>query len=190
MCHDILNKKLSAYCNMATETKTSSATSDLRLRGKTTDLTINVNLEKFSKPVSEDEYTQALHLISKKLEKLSVVDATFCLNLGPNFPDLVIDARKGKEVKMIEAKDELVDLNTLDAKVYIRPILIKRFVDGLMEARYALNWGHIHVVGPTRIGVKFVDALGPFGAVHPRLDPSKAASLPRPTEDVTKSDKI
>jgi hypothetical protein len=79
---------------------------------------------------------------------------------------------------------DVADEEALDAAVRIKPVMIQRFVDGLMEARYALNYGHVHVDGPTRVGTKFVDALTPFGAVHPKLDRSKLDRLPKPTEDI------
>ena len=67
------------------------------------------------------------------------------------------------------------------AKMRIRPYMIKRFIDGLMEARYAMNWGHVDATGATRPAVKFVDALGPFNQEHPPV--LKNVQLPVPTED-------
>ncbi|KIX08822.1 uncharacterized protein Z518_03479 [Rhinocladiella mackenziei CBS 650.93] len=59
----------------------------------------------------------------------------------------------------------------VDAQVYIAAVKIKRYVDGLMDARYALNRRHLFMLtGSTRVGVKLVDALTPFNAVHPKLD--------------------
>ena len=138
---------------MATQTRIESTNANIQMRGKTADLNNHVKLEKFNIPVSQAEYHQAVSLVHSKLDSMVLVNALFTLNLGPNHPEILIDARLPPATLTTDPTTE-----PLDAQVYIRPTVIKRFVDGLMEARYALNWGHIVMLsGPTRIGVKFVD---------------------------------
>ena len=163
---------------MATRSTTKSA--NILISGKTADLNNHVNIDKFNIPVSQAEYDHAVSLVHSKLDSMVLVNALFTLNLGPNHPEILIDARLSPATLTTDPTTE-----PLDAQVYIRPTMIKRFVDGLMEARYALNWGHIVMLsGPTRIGVKFVDTIGPFGTQHPKLSRLQLNDLPKPTEDI------
>lgn len=171
---------------MAIQTGTSTettTTTTVKIKGKIADLNGHANLERFNEDVSTTEYDLAVELIKSKLDKMSLVAAKLKLTLAPNHPPLLIDTRNCPGT-LISADDDKFD--DLDAQVYIRAVMIKRFVDGIMDARYALNWGHIFMLtGPTRVGVKFVDALTPFNAVHPRLDRLDLKVLPKPTEDIT-----
>jgi hypothetical protein len=166
---------------MATQTETSTKTT-IAAKGKITDLNQNAYLDKWQQPTPEDEYDHAVELVKTRLDKLSPVQALFAVNMGPNHPDLIIDARGTTTPTMIQVQDNEQSDN-LDCKVFIKPIMVQRFVDGIMEARYALNYGHIFTDGPTRVGVKFVDGLTPFGAVHPKLNKTMLHKLPKPTED-------
>lgn len=165
---------------MATQTQTTAKTIGvpIKLGGKIADLNGHVNFEKFNKHVVKEDYNLAVDLIKSKLGNMSAVAAKFKLTLAPNHPPLVVDARNSPAV--LSTTDDNVE-----AQVFITAVMIKRFVDGIMDARYALNWGHIFMrSGTTRVGVKFVDGLTPFNAVHPKLDRLNLADLPRPTEDI------
>ena len=164
----------------ATSTDTSEAT--FKTTGKTADLNTHADLSKFSQPVTQAEYDRAVALIQTKLDSMSLVDALFSLNLGPDHPELIIDARvfpATLTTRLSTPSDQL------DGQVYIRPMMIKRFIDGLMEPRYALRWGHIFMLsGPTRIGIKFVDSLCPWNVRHPFLSRLNISALPKPTTDI------
>lgn len=166
---------------MATQTTTRIKTV-LKPGGKTTDLNQNAYMDKFDQPSDQSEYDKAVDLVESKLDRMDDIKAIFTLNLGTNHPELLIDARESGKAKMVKlTEDQQI---TVDCQVRIRPVMIQRFCDGLMEARYALNYGHVYVQGPTRVGVKLVDALTPFGARHPKLDRNKLDQLPKPTEDI------
>ncbi|RVX65838.1 hypothetical protein B0A52_10295 [Exophiala mesophila] len=166
----------------STSTTVTTASKTLKVKGKAADVSKNANLDKFNQPVPQLEYDRAVDLIQSKLNNMALVAASLTLNLGPNHPELLIDARKTPATL---AKVSSEHSKEVDAEVYIKPVMIKRFVDGLMDARYALNWGHIFLLsGPTRIGVKFVDALTPFNAIHPKLDRLNLGELPKPTVDI------
>ncbi|KIW81671.1 hypothetical protein Z517_04697 [Fonsecaea pedrosoi CBS 271.37] len=169
---------------MATQTATQTLQpSSLKIKGKRADLDKHVNLAKFSTDVPKADYDRAVELIRSKLDNMSLVAARLSLTLGPNHPPLLIDARASPATLDVITNGEIPE--DVDAQVYITAVMIKRFVDGLMDARYALNWGHIFMLtGPTRVGVKFVDALTPFNAVHPKLDRLDLKELPKPTEDI------
>lgn len=138
------------------------------------------NLERFNIPSSKTEYDIAVKLIRSKLPDMKLVNSIFRLNLAPNHPELIIDARHSPAI-ILETVPEQVE-----AEVFIRAVMVKRFYDGLMEARYAMSNGHVYQIsGPPRVGVKLVDAIGPFGAVHPRLDRLNLDDLPKPTEDTS-----
>jgi ectoine hydroxylase-related dioxygenase (phytanoyl-CoA dioxygenase family) len=171
---------------MATQTSTQTTTTtkiaEIKIEGKAADLNSHVNLERFNKFVSKEDYDLAVSLIRSKLDNMSSVAAKLRLTLAPNHPPLVIDARNSTALLTPSSDDNLEDI---EAQVYITAIMIKRFADGIMDARYALNWGHIFVLsGPTRVGIKFVDSLTPFNAVHPKLDRLDINELPKPTEDL------
>src|SRR5882757_8519033 len=123
---------------MATQTETSSKTS-LTAKGKVADLNQNSYLDKWQQPTPENEYQNAIRLIEKRLDKMLPVNALFSLNMGPNHPDIVVDAR-GPEKPSMKLITEDKSADSLDCKVFIKPIMVQRFVDGLMEARYALNY--------------------------------------------------
>jgi ectoine hydroxylase-related dioxygenase (phytanoyl-CoA dioxygenase family) len=167
---------------METETVTQSSSATLQINGKAADVRQHASLAKFSQNVPQSQYDRAVELIKKKISDMSQVGARFSLNLAPNHAPLLIDARTSPAMLEIVSDDLPQDL---DAQVYITAVMIKRFSDGLMDARYALNWGHIFMLsGPTRVGVKFVDALTPFNAVHPKLDRLDLRDLPKLTEDI------
>ena len=156
--------------------------SKFKIGGKVADLTGHVNLERFNKEVPQREYDYAVKVISSKLDDMSLVAAKLLLTIAPNHPALLIDARKSPATL---SKVDSVSTDDLDAEIYITAVMIKRFADGLMDARYALNWGHIFMQkGPTRTGVKLVDSLTPFNAVHPKLSRLDLNDLPKPTEDI------
>jgi hypothetical protein len=137
------------------------------------------NLERFDIPIPKAEYDNAVSIIRSRLGNMQLVNSLFSLNLAPNHPELIIDARRSPAFILSTASE------SVDAEVFIRAIMIKRFYDGLMEARYAMSNGHIfQTSGAPRVGVKFVDAIGPFGAVHPKLNRLNLDDLPKPTEDI------
>lgn len=167
---------------MATQTVTTTEKGKLTVQGKVADLNHHIKIERFSQDVSTEDYDRAVELISTKLDKMALVAAKLTLTVAPNHSALLIDATRVPATLAKLAGDVP---NDIDGEVYITAVMIKRFVDGIMDARYALNWGHIFMrSGPTRIGVKLVDALTPFGAEHPKLDRLDLGTLPQPTEDV------
>lgn len=170
---------------MAVQTATAVQNSTLKIKGKVADLNNHVDLARFSKDVSKADYDRAVELIKARLGNMSLVAAKLTLNLAPNHPALLIDARQSPATLAVLSSGEEANVDDLDAQVYITAVMVKRFVDGLMDARYALNWGHIFMLtGATRVGVKFVDALTPFNAVHPKLSRLNLDELPKPTEDI------
>ncbi|KAJ9603815.1 hypothetical protein H2200_012001 [Cladophialophora chaetospira] len=172
---------------MATGTITYTEQSKLKVQAKVADLNHHITTDKFEHDVRKADYDRAKDLIKTKLDDMSLVAAKFILTIAPNHAPLLIDARVSPATLTTLEEDGPDDL---DGEVYITATMIKRFVDGLMDARYALNWGHIFMrSGPTRIGVKFVDALTPFNAVHPKLDRLDLKTLPQPTEDIAQVQK-
>ena len=173
---------------MATTTTTETAQQTARIKptgNKTADLTLNANTEKFAQRTSDEDYNNAFSLIESKLDKFGPVNALFAVSLGPNQDELIIDARTSPATtsKLTKGNEPPTDVV---GKLHARPYMIQRWVDGLMEARYSLAYGHIHLEPgtPTRIATKFVDGLTPFGAKHPKLHPEMIPQLPKPTEDV------
>ena len=113
---------------------------------------------------------------------MSPINAKFALDLGGGHPQYIIDAKVSPPT-MTQLQGSQPE--GLDAHLFIRATMVKRFADGIMDSRYALNWGHIYTVfGPTRIGVKLGDALTGFNQIHPRLADIDLTVLPQPTEDV------
>jgi hypothetical protein len=165
---------------MATQT-TTQTTVNLKLpTGKAADINQNADLSKFAHPSSTEEYENAVRIIKSKLGLLSVCRALFTVNLGTNQPELLIDARTS-EVKLISS---VSGTETPDCKISIRPIMVQRFADGNMDARYGMSYGHYLVDGPHRVGIKFIDAIGPLNPSHPHLDRTRLDHLPKPTEDI------
>lgn len=138
----------------------------------------------FSQPVVRAEYDSAISLIEERLNRISVVKAMFSLNLGTNVPELIIDARSPDKASLVVALDANAADTNLDARVWTSPAMIKRFVGGLMDARYAHHSGYIHVEGPAHIGHKFAEALGTVEYINPKLERSKFHELPKITSDV------
>jgi hypothetical protein len=175
---------------MATMTATQTETQPPKLDpkgNKTADLSLNATIEKFQQPSSDDDYNHAVSLIESRLDQMEPVAALFTVNLGPNQAELLIDARTSP-VTLTKGSTSTSLTNKVDGKLHVRPYMIQRWVDGLMEARYSLSYGHIHLaVGtPPRIATKFIDGLTPFGARHPKLSAEMIPLLPRPTEDVAR----
>lgn len=149
------------------------------------DLSLNATTEKFKEPTSEEAYNNAVSLIKSRLSHMSPINALFTLTLAPNHPSLLIDATKHPAT--LTQTPSLIDLPaTVAGRLHARPHMIQRWIAGQMEARYSLSNSHIYPESgtPPRIAVKFVDALTPFGATHPKLDPEIVPRLPKPTEDV------
>lgn len=169
---------------MATQTSIQTEPSTLKISGKIADLNKHVDTSKLLQPTPQNDYDHALALIRSKLSNMKLVAANLALNMGSNHPEILIEARSTPATMTELSEDE--DVSNLDAHVFIIPKMVKRFVDGLMDARFALNWGHIYMIsGPTRVGVKLVDAMTPFNAVHPKLSRLDLSTLPKPTESVT-----
>lgn len=168
---------------MATQTVTATeAPKSSKIKGKTADLNGHVNISRLSQPVSDKDYATAVELVKSRLSNMAQCNAKFALNLGGGHPQLVIDARSSQPTLSTTDTDDAEDL---DANIFIRATNIKRLCDGVMDARYALNWGHIFMLsGPTRIGVKLGDSLTGFNAVHPKLSDLNLEDLPKPTEDI------
>ena len=152
--------------------------------GKRADLALNSNYEKYEKPSTDEEYNHAIALIESKLDKMEPVQALFTLNLGSNQPDVLIDARQSP-AKMTKLSTDDDKPSDVAGSLFVRPHMIQRWVDGIMEARYSLSYGHILIAPgtPTRIGIKFIDSLGPFEPRHPKLDKEMIPRLPQPTTD-------
>ncbi|ETN44190.1 uncharacterized protein HMPREF1541_10740 [Cyphellophora europaea CBS 101466] len=169
---------------MSTQTTThTEAASQPKLKFQLADLNNNAKIEKFLEPVANDDYARAVDLIKSRLPHMSQIAALFCVNLGPLQPDLLIDSRSTPATLQTAPGPP----PTTDAYLSVRPNMVPRFARGEMEARYALNFGHILIhSGSTRIGVKFLDALSPFAArtTHPKLSTLDLSSLPKPTTSV------
>ncbi len=152
---------------------------------KTADLAHNATTDKFKQPVSAEDYQQAVTLIESRLDKMEVIKALFVVNIGPDRPELLIDSRNSP-TSISKMSDEDAQPEDAVGRVYVRPHMIQRWVDGLMEARYSLAYGHIHLGPgtPPRVATKFIDALTPFGATHPKLNRETLDQLPVATEDV------
>lgn len=170
---------------MATQTTTETTAKLERPAGKTADINLSADLSKFTLPSNTEEYENAVAIIKSKLEKLSACNALFSVNLGTNQQELVIDSRGDTAAKLV-ADSAAARPESLDCKLTIRPVMVQRFADGVMDARYGMSYAHILVNGPTRVGLKFLDAIGPFNPTHPKLDRTRLDSLPQPTEDVAR----
>jgi hypothetical protein len=170
---------------MATTTTTESVTRVNPTGEKTADLDLNATAHKFKQPSSDEEYNHAVSLIESRLHKMGPVNAIFTVNLGPNQPELLIDATTSPAT-LSKVSDPNSVSNKSSGRLNARPYMIQRWVDGIMEARYSLSYGHIHIAPgtPPRIATKFIDGLTPFGATHPKLDPEMVPRLPQPTTDV------
>jgi hypothetical protein len=153
--------------------------------GKRADLALNSNYEKYEKMSTNEEYKHAVSSIESKLDNMGSINALFTVNLGSNQPDVLIDARHAPATLSTLASDRDPP-SDVEGALYVRPHMIQRWVDGIMEARYSLSYGHILITPgtPTRIGIKFIDCLGPFGWQHPTLDKDIVPKLPQPTTDV------
>jgi hypothetical protein len=173
---------------MASTTATETTQETIKLKpggGKRADLALNSNYEKFEQTSTAEEYNHAVSLVESKLNQMEPINALFTINLGSNQPDILIDARQAPATlsKLSPTNNEPSDIK---GRLYVRPHMIRRWVDGIMEARYSLSYGHILIAPgtPTRIGIKFIDCLGPFAWKHPKLDKDLLPRLPQPTTDV------
>ncbi|KAK5956399.1 hypothetical protein OHC33_002976 [Knufia fluminis] len=169
---------------MATQTSTVTEAPSTKIKGLTADLNLHVNTSRLSQPVNPEDYQNAVHILQDHLPAMAIVNAKFALSLGGDHAPLIIDA-KVQPPTMTPHEGQLPQ--DLDAHVFILATNIKRLADGVMDSRYALNWGHIYMLsGPPRIGVKTGDALTGFGATHPKLSDLNLSDLPAPTEEVSK----
>jgi hypothetical protein len=136
--------------------------------------------EAHNRPITKADYDRVVTAIREKSPGFSKLNALFEVSIHPEYPSVLIDARKSP-METISPSDEKPM-----ARVMIRPETVFRLVEGNMEPRYAVNFGHIVTHGPGRIGVKFADFLCPA-----HLQPSSPAPappkdrLPKPTEDLT-----
>ena len=168
---------------MAVQTVTTTRPVALKVEGKVADLNGHAIPERFNQNVSKVDYDHAVALVESKLGDMSLVAAKLTVALSHDHPPLLIDARNCPAVLTTVADDSLGDL---DAQVYITPVMVKRLVDGMMDARFALGLDDIFIrTGATRVVIKFVDALTPFNPIHPKLDRLDLKDLPRPTEDIS-----
>lgn len=166
---------------MATTTTTATTIQSI-VTEKANDLNLHVNAKLLSQPVDRKDYDNAVQVITNRLPKMSTINAKFALNLGGGHQPFIIDAKASPPTM---APLEGSEPDDLEAQVFIRATMVKRFTDGMMDSRYALNWGHIYMVsGPVRIGVKFGDVLTGFNQTHPKLSDINLSDLPQPTEDV------
>jgi hypothetical protein len=139
--------------------------------------------ERFSQDVSKDEYDRAVNIIESRLDNMHLIEAPVVLNLAPNRPELLLEAQyQPAKLNIVLDPKQKEDVKS---KVYIKARDVKRFADGIMEPRYAQRWGLFHIAsGPTRVGIKLVDAICPFGVQHPKLSRLNLDDLPKPTEDI------
>jgi hypothetical protein len=172
--------------NMEEQTQTVTETAPILLRAKGVKADINryASLDKFAQASEDEDYNKAVSLIRSKLDKISPVKALFVVNLGSNQAELLIDARSGGQASMSRYSSQPASEEGLLTKVYVRPTSIERFVDGVMDARYAQTFGHVFIDGSNRVGIKFIDGLTPFRNVHPTLDRTSLTKLPKPTEEL------
>ena len=123
---------------MATTTTTTETKPDqINLKGgagKSADINLNANFEKFNQHTTDEEYNHAVSLIETNLDKFGPVNALFAVNLGPNQPEVVIDARQTPALlsKLEQGSPAPADFV---GRLHVRPHMIQRWVDGLMEGK-------------------------------------------------------
>lgn len=172
---------------MEVQTQTVTETSPVvRLNATKTDVDRYSSFESFRRESEDESYQRAVELIENKLDRMETVKDLFLVNLGINQPELLIDARNTGRAMMTKVSSPGSEHDNL-TKIYIRPNTVERFVDGIMDARYAQTFGHIYIAGPNRTGIKFVDGLTPFRHIHPSLHRLSKEDLPKPTENLSKA---
>jgi hypothetical protein len=128
------------------------------------------------------DYDRAIEIMTERLPQMSEVKARLLVNLGDEYPEILIDARTSPPTLKSVEKDATKDKDT---HVVTTAHMIKRLYDGNLDGRYALRLGFVRILdGSNRAYVKFGDALTGFHQTHPKLDGINLAELPKPTEDI------
>ena len=132
---------------------------------------------KKTKPTPSEE---ALDLISSKLSKMSALKALLEVDIDHPDGPVFIDGRSDPAQLLRSSSDEPA------CRVKIKPLYIKRFIEGKLEPRYGLfKDGFFNPdtlpTGEIKVAVKFGDLLCPSNPTHPL---SYTEGLPVPTEDL------
>lgn len=132
---------------------------------------------KKAKPTPSEE---ALDLITSKISKMSALKALLEIDIGHPDGPLFVDGRSDPAQLLRSSSDEPA------CRVKIKPLYIKRFIEGKLEPRYGLfKDGFFNPdtlpTGEIKVAVKFGDLLCPSNPIHPT---SYTEGLPIPTEDL------
>lgn len=132
---------------------------------------------KKAKPTPSEE---ALSLITSKLSKMSALKALLEVDIDHPKGPVFIDGRSDPAQLLRSSLDEPA------CRVKIKPLYIKRFIEGKLEPRYGLfKDGFFNPdtlpTGEIKVAVKFGDLLCPTNPTHPL---SYTEGLPVPTEDL------
>lgn len=139
--------------------------------------TNEANGVKKAKPTPSEE---GLDLITSKLSKMSAINALLEVDIGHPDGPIFVDGRNDPARLLRSCSDEPA------CRVKIKPLYIKRFVEGKLEPRYGLfKDGFFNPdtlpTGEIKVAVKFGDLLCPSSPTHPK---SFTEGLPQPTEDL------
>lgn len=123
---------------------------------------------------------EALDVITSKLSKMSALHALLEVDIGHPDGPVFVDGRSDPAQLLRFSPDEPA------CRVKIKPLYIKRFVEGKLEPRYGLfKDGFFNPdtlpTGEIKVAVKFGDLLCPSNPTHPT---SYTEGLPVPTEDL------
>jgi hypothetical protein len=128
------------------------------------------------------DYDKAVEIITDRLSQMSEVKARLLIGLGDEYPEILIDATTVPATLKLIGKE---DAKEKDAHIVTTPQMVKRLYDGNLDSRYAIGLGFVRILdGSRKVCVKFGDALTGFHQTHPKLDSTKLAELPKPTEDI------
>jgi hypothetical protein len=154
---------------------------DLDLIGGEVDIDAATRYGRTRTPARED-YDRAIEIMTERLPQMSEIKARLLVNLGDEYPEILIDATKSPPTLKSVGKDDTKDKDT---HVVTTAQMVKQLYDGNLDSRYALNLGFVRMLdGSRRDCIKFGDALTGFHQTHPKLDGINLAELPRPTEDI------
>jgi ectoine hydroxylase-related dioxygenase (phytanoyl-CoA dioxygenase family) len=128
-----------------------------------------------------EDYDRAVEIITSRLSDMTPIEGKLLVNLGTEYPELLIDARTSPPTLKTASSDDSKDKDT---HIILTPQMVKRLYDGNLDSRYALSLGFVRVLeGSRRHCLKFGDALTGFHVTHPKLDSAIIPNLPKPTED-------
>ena len=161
------------------DTSTTNGVTNMPMLNGTQEITLvsDTNGVKKVKPSPSEE---AVDLISSKISKMSALKALLEIDIGLDDGPIFIDGRSDPAQLLCSCSEEPA------CKVKIRPLYIKRFIEGKLEPRYGLfKDGFFNPdtlpTGEIKVAVKFGDLLCPTNPIHPA---SYTEGLPVPTEDL------